>query len=108
MMVCTEVDGVMETNEESVFFQLAMSLQRIDYFLRFQYCIVCSHSTRGFLHSMPFVNEIEKNKKTKKKTLLTFWTDVKGLGRFERGKKLDIATKKLEMRRKLEKSQIRI
>jgi hypothetical protein len=34
---------------------------------------------------MPFVNEIEKNKK--KKTLLTFWTDVKGLGRFERVKK---------------------
>jgi hypothetical protein len=35
---------------------------------------------------MPFVNEIEKNNKKQKKTLLTFWTDVKGLGRFEREK----------------------
>ncbi len=51
-----------------------------------------------------------KSRKTrkKKKTLLTFWTDVKGLGRFERKKNLDIATKKLEMRRKLENSQISI
>jgi hypothetical protein len=50
-------------------------------------------NTALFVRTLPVVFFIwclllMKSRKTKnKKTLLTFWTDVKGLGRFERGNK---------------------